>query len=277
MIVLRVIGKFFARIGRWIRDTAWVQPLLIVGGIFGIIFSIPHITSWVQSWFKEGNASESFYDNYSLSFSGIADGDSEVDEIFQYMEAMEDQHNSANSEIINKGMKKFGKKFFLSWYKDGCADCETNYKGYKTLKNNWNKNEFTFEGEKEDFKFFTIDVAATNSDGDFYFEKYVQKTAKYDNIFESAVDLWNPYVQYGHISSYDFLMEKDTVFTAPTTFLVDFTNAPNVDWDFQYGVTEIFCQIKGKDNKSDSYALARTLWDCWNHNGIFSSDPKEHQ
>ena len=40
MVVLRAIGNFFARIGRWIRDTAWVQPLLIVGGIFAIIFSM---------------------------------------------------------------------------------------------------------------------------------------------------------------------------------------------------------------------------------------------
>ena len=56
MKVLRAIGRFFARIGRWIRDTAWIQPLLIVGGIFGIIFSIPYITNWVKSWFAEGNA-----------------------------------------------------------------------------------------------------------------------------------------------------------------------------------------------------------------------------
>ena len=40
MVVLRAIGGFFARIGRWIKETAWIQPLLIVGAIFAVIFAI---------------------------------------------------------------------------------------------------------------------------------------------------------------------------------------------------------------------------------------------
>ena len=43
MAILRAIGRFFAKIGRWIRDTAWVQPLLIVGAIFGLIFSFENM------------------------------------------------------------------------------------------------------------------------------------------------------------------------------------------------------------------------------------------
>ena len=67
MVVLRAIGRFFARIGRWIRDTAWVQPLLIVGGIFAIIFSVPYITSWVKTWGTTTSESEKFYQNTKLS------------------------------------------------------------------------------------------------------------------------------------------------------------------------------------------------------------------
>ena len=48
MKILRVIGAFFVKIGRWIANTAWVQPLLIVGGIFGIIFSIPYIKKAIE-------------------------------------------------------------------------------------------------------------------------------------------------------------------------------------------------------------------------------------
>ena len=49
MKVLRAIGGFFAKIGRWIANTAWIQPLLIVGGIFGIIFSIPYIKQAIDN------------------------------------------------------------------------------------------------------------------------------------------------------------------------------------------------------------------------------------
>ena len=45
MKVLSAIGGFFARIGRWIKETAWIQPLLIVGAIFAVIFAIPHVRS----------------------------------------------------------------------------------------------------------------------------------------------------------------------------------------------------------------------------------------
>ena len=50
MKVLKILATPFIAIWRWIKETAWVQPLLIVGLIFGIIFSIPSITSWVKSW-----------------------------------------------------------------------------------------------------------------------------------------------------------------------------------------------------------------------------------
>jgi len=46
--VLAAIGGFFAKIWRWIVETAWIQPLLIVGIIFGVIFSIPSISSWIN-------------------------------------------------------------------------------------------------------------------------------------------------------------------------------------------------------------------------------------
>ena len=51
MKILRAIGHFFAKIGRWIANTAWVQPLLIVGGIFAIIFSIPYIKRGFENLF----------------------------------------------------------------------------------------------------------------------------------------------------------------------------------------------------------------------------------
>lgn len=55
---MKKIGNFFAKIGQgikkgflglisWIKNTAWIQPLLIVGLIFGVILSIKPFISWV--------------------------------------------------------------------------------------------------------------------------------------------------------------------------------------------------------------------------------------
>ena len=78
--VLRAIGGFFAKIGRWIANTAWVQPLLIVGGIFAIIFSIPYIKNWVKSWGEEEEVDEDleYYKNRAVSCEGAEDGTSGI-------------------------------------------------------------------------------------------------------------------------------------------------------------------------------------------------------
>ena len=109
MVVLRAIGRFFARIGRWIKDTAWIQPLLIVGGIFAIIFSIPYLTKWVKSWFNEESASEKYFSSKKLSLKNADkdQGKSEADDLFRYLDAYSKDEQTADQE------KKFGKKFFI--------------------------------------------------------------------------------------------------------------------------------------------------------------------
>ena len=72
MNVLKKLGTPFVALWRWIKETAWVQPLLIVGVIFAIIFSIPSITSWVQSW-DFGDDKYNWLENKQLSLEGITD------------------------------------------------------------------------------------------------------------------------------------------------------------------------------------------------------------
>lgn len=274
MIVLKAIGRFFARIGRWIRDTAWVQPLLIVGGIFAVIFSIPHITNWVKSWFKEGNAAEKYYGSHALSYKGIEKGTSEIDELFRYLEAYENP-TAENAKDLENGKKAFGEKFFLAFVQEDCGDCEANYKGIKTLKSNWGKSEFSFNDEykKEDFRIHTIYIDKLNDKGENLFQKHIQKEARYDDIFEQAALLQNPYLKNGHVTSYDSVYgEKIDTFVSPTTFLVDLKADDRVTWDYTYGITGITFQIKGRDGLSDDYSLARTIWDSWNYQGIFSEN-----
>ena len=68
MAILKSIGAFFVKIWHWIKETAWVQPLLIVGAIFAVIFSIPYITEWVGGW--TGNGAGAFYEASLLTLEG---------------------------------------------------------------------------------------------------------------------------------------------------------------------------------------------------------------
>lgn len=67
---LKALATPFIAIWRWIRETAWVQPLLIVGVIFGVIFSIPSITNWVKSW-DFGSDTYAWLYNEQLSLEGV--------------------------------------------------------------------------------------------------------------------------------------------------------------------------------------------------------------
>ncbi|MEY3496720.1 MAG: hypothetical protein RJA80_943, partial [Actinomycetota bacterium] len=63
-------GKIFGGLWNWIKETAWIQPLLIVGTIFAIIFSIPTITEWVNGIAESINSPESYYRNYQKKLEG---------------------------------------------------------------------------------------------------------------------------------------------------------------------------------------------------------------
>ena len=115
MVVLRAIGGFFARIGRWIKETAWIQPLLIVGAIFAVIFSIPHIIKGVSSWFDESDSANKFLTRYRLDLKdanvvpdGKYVGKSKVDEFLTYVEDGETE----------KIKTTYGERFFVAFVKD---------------------------------------------------------------------------------------------------------------------------------------------------------------
>jgi len=281
MVVLRMIGRFFARIGRWIRDTAWVQPLLIVGGIFAIIFSIPYITNWVKSWGASSTTEvEKFYNKNKLSLKGCDEKNSDADKMFQYLVALDDN----DEEGIEAGKKKFGEKFFLCFVQDGCSGCENNYEGLNYLKSNYTTKDETSDLylADADFKYYTIHTDETVDDLDYnnIFEHFIIEN--YQQVFETLAGTFSdeqnyPYLvnQGGKSSTYYTNINKlaETVET-PTIFLVDTTNNANITTS-EFGVTEIVFAAQGKDNKSTSLDKAMTFADCWNHADIFSEDYKD--
>ena len=121
MKILRAIGAFFARIGRWIKETAWIQPLLIVGAIFAVIFAIPHIIDGVKGWFDESDAANKYFTRYQLSLEkadvipeGQYIGTSEVDVLFTNIkDRKEDEIKS-----------KYGDRFFVAFVTEDNSTCK---------------------------------------------------------------------------------------------------------------------------------------------------------
>ena len=286
MKVLRAIGGFFAKIGRWIRDTAWVQPLLIVGGIFAIIFSIPAITKWVQGWFKSGDAAVSFYKNngYMSLTNGKEDGtDSDAYKLLSFI--FEDD--------ANKDYSKYGEKFFVTFVEEGNSSSESQYKGWEAAKKNWgstagfqrvkdkNGNVVSEAGE---FKMYTIFIDEVYDEDDENAEKIFWKLMddKFASQFADLSSLENPYkdnakVNYeGIANSGSTDISGSSTFSAPTTFLFD----KNFDASLEKGysqlnnnfkVAEIVFDIADKGSTGTNIGLARTIWDCWNHIGQFDN------
>lgn len=268
MIILRAIGRFFARIGRWIRDTAWVQPLLIVGGIFAIIFSIPYITKWVQSWFDSSNAAQSFFNEYKISLDDADKGTSKADGLFKYLIGETDKE---------QGKKEYGEKFFIMLTKESCEGCEDTYKGLKYLRDNWNKNEFSTSDE---FRMYSLFVDTTNSDDKNMFQEYFYNS--YDIYFEelaSSMTLAPYYANKGgsttsYATNIDSLGDPEAM-SVPTLFYVDVAYNETAPQKNTLKITEILFTVDAKDTQgSADLGRARTLFDCWNHakGTIFSND-----
>lgn len=266
MVVLRAIGRFFARIGRWIRDTAWVQPLLIVGAIFGLIFSIPYIVNGIKSLGNNGSEWQKFYNDRKISLENAENGESDVDKLF------------ASIETNTVDTKKYGEKFFLSFVKKDCSVCEDQYEGWKQLKANWGKNEFA-DVKGETFKLYTVFIDTTkeiNGTDEVLF-KYVWNNHSY--LFENFTMNYeeSEYAQYKEYTEgctqFTNLNEADDdgnfKVESPTTFYFDFTKpvSESSSWGGNSidGLCEIMFSIPGETDMDK----ARTFHDCWTHAGVF--------
>ena len=284
MKVLRVIGAFFARIGRWIRDTAWVQPLLIVGGIFGIIFSIIPIKEGIEKLLDEGNPALNYYKNYKLSLEDTnkGEGESVADGLFRYIEDIQEA-NGDKSKLNKSDVNKYGEKFFLAFVQENCAGCESGYPGFNTLQKNWNKMGLTIN-DNLPFKIHTIFIDTIDDediDSENLFNDYI--LTRYTNVFEEAVQTAQE-SEYcinqatGKITDSTYYKDAEKMldeggFQSPTTFLVSLEDAK---LGFQYGISEVLFNYDPKNGEEGNFKRAETLCDAWNHEGIFSSNYKKN-
>ena len=278
MKILSAIGRFFARIGRWIKETAWIQPLLIVGAIFAVIFAIPHIIDGVKGWFNDSDASNTFYAQYTLSLKNADKNDggvgsSDVDKFFTYL---------ADETQQDKLLKMTGneERFFVAFIQKDSSSAEDLYTGLKAFKNNWKNDEF-YKGEnglegKGNFKLFTIYTDTTNDDGENLFDMVWRN---HYGLFEDLADgnfLPNTYYALNNsieASRYasNFVVTDEKIeecpMSTPLLMYFDFTDSnPNKDRNPAVnGLSDVIFSVSG-DNDLEK---ARTLKRCWTHTEEF--------
>ena len=271
MKILSAIGRFFARIGRWIKETAWIQPLLIVGAIFAVIFAIPHIINGVKGWFNNSDSTNTFYAQYRLSLTGADKiktgedaGSSEVDKFFTYLA------DSSKKEDLVKMVGK--ERFFVAFVeKDNGSAADDLYGGLKTFKDKWNNAEFKDSlANKGSFKLITIYTDTKNSDGENLFDMVWRN---HYGLFEYLADGNNlPNTYYAKNQGYDankyasnFVVSDEKTeecpISTPLLMYFDLTEE-NVNANKTInGLSDVIFAVEG-DNDLER---ARNLRDCWCH------------
>ena len=274
MKILSAIGRFFARIGRWIKETAWIQPLLIVGAIFAVIFAIPHIINGVKGWFSDSDSTNTFYAQYRYSLTGAdkiktgeTAGSSQVDKLFTYL-----ADPNAEQDVI----KMVGKeRFFIAFIEKDGSSAEDLYKGLKTLRDKWNNAEFANDlKDKGSFKLITIYTDTVNNDDENLFD---QVWVNHYGLFEDLADGNNlPNTYYAKNNGWkaekyasNFIVSDEKTdecpMSTPLLMYFDFTDDnPNTNQTVN-GISDVIFSVEGDSDVEK----ARMLKDCWTHSEQF--------
>ncbi len=291
MILLKAIGAFFVKIWHWIKETAWVQPLLIVGAIFAIIFSIPYITKWAQSFSGEGSGQ--FFKNYDVSINNeefvpnkvVTDGDKLAQSLYKYDEmAYADAESKATTTSDYKEITDaYGEKFFLVFYKKDNSSSDNIESGLRYLKENWNNASYNLYANDETFKLWAIDTTYTSDNDSDYtttgdsnaFNRFLYTNA---SLFQSAgPQLYTaPYRTRANVSetSYDQFALNNTSsstsnalsdFPLPTVCLVDFSAKALSQG--RGGLSEVLFSVTGDSELN----RAQLLLNMWNHTDAYST------
>jgi hypothetical protein len=286
MIILKAIGAFFVRIWRWIKDTAWVQPLLIVGAIFAIIFSIPYITQWAES--VSGSSTDAFYSTYQVSLEGET-----------YDENSASPADLLTNNVYENTVTKFyagqtdfelggyGQKYFLVYVKKDCSSCASAEGGFRFLSENWDNARYGLvPSDGRPFAIKTIFSSEVSSNDDDY-KISLNGASAFNRYLSIHSDLFNqtgpplyeaPYRINASVAETNysaFSLNPSTSsstspvadFPVPSICLVDYS--PEAVAIGRAGLSEVLFGVTGDTDA----ARAKLLLDMWNHTDSYAKDP----
>ena len=278
--VLRAIGGFFAKIGRWIANTAWVQPLLIVGGIFAVIFSIPYIKRAIES--NKPVAPDQdvlFYTNRAISLDGAytsngKTGTSAADVLFDKLET----YDNESKQWIRDN---YGDKFFLTFATESCPNCKVCVDGYKSLAEN-----FTAWEMNSAFRLYTIMVDTVDTDGHYLAKSLFEH---HQPLLDEIVSEFAEYEEYpllNNVSDSQASALKNSIFKltnaidnngegldTPTTFMIDLSDTAYISEVNSHGVSAIFFNYTSlMSDELSPINKGKFLSYCWSYSEIFSKD-----
>ena len=272
MVIIAAIGAFFKKIWDWIKQTAWIQPLLIVGLIFGVIFSIKPIVDAVKASSSKQKEAITFYHNYQKSLEG--EKDSEADVLTTTLEKVMDGQ-ATEDELANIKNKKGERvyKFFLVYVAETCENCEAAKDGFDVLQEKLGKSDAFPSKDGTTFNMFTVFADQETSDTEENQTAFVKYLERHQSFFETCGSrAWEtPYKNNKPLSETDleYLETSDPDnFLTPTILLVELKMNDKSEYGIfpDPGVTEVMFGVDGES----AYDKATTLCDCWNHEGKFS-------
>ncbi|MDY0214918.1 MAG: hypothetical protein RBS24_05325 [Bacilli bacterium] len=262
--ILSVIGGFFVSIWRWIKETAWVQPLLIVGIIFGVIFAIPSIVSGINAINERNNSAEAYYRRFQVSLAGAEN--SSADKLLEEIKS--------NSEGTSTSLA--GQKFFIVFVQSDnkCAACTAARDGFeylegdgKTLLKEGNFGLKTIFVDEELTKKNTDDwkkdgTVTEDNEAKTAFEAFLTRNYSKFEDFAGAAQETHFYNNRGITEAQISDIESASVdkFQTPTIIQVDFTASNS-------GVSNVFIGVNAVTDTKLS--KAQYLADAWNYEGIF--------
>ena len=160
MKVLKAIATPFVALWRWIKETAWVQPLLIVGVIFAIIFSIPSITSWVQSW-DFGSDSYKWLEDQKLSLEGMTgkNNTGEAHDFFKDFNEANKSWQTNDKTAARQKMNKYtgdGNKMMLYFVQENTTAENVNEASAYLVNEAWNQKIKEKDSTAPNFRYKSI-------------------------------------------------------------------------------------------------------------------------
>lgn len=258
----------FIKLWNWIKETAWIQPLLIVGIVFGIIFSISPI---VKACSTEDTEKEyTFYADREQSLENVftdvdnCEAVNLLTNIYNAQSLVEEK--TYDSTEAQEAIKKLpAEKFFLMFYSKDCEACKNSSDAFEYLVENWGEGYFKSKTDtQEKFEMYTIntlqEVKNKEDKDEVAFPELLENVPEF---FENAgAEIrQSPYYINGKIDNTNLTNFSDAnqdAFPVPTLLLIDFTSAE------ARGYQQLTFTIPGKNGDTGAASKAMTLMDCWN-------------